>query len=374
MNEIKKIHLDRQPFTISVEAHRELRAYLDAIERQVGPRGHDVLKEIELRMAELLTERGVTTDKVVLPEDVEFLKDQLGKPGDFKDEADEARNHGSDGKNAASDGSSPQEADEARGNDSEYSGQPKRLYRDMENAELAGVAAGLAAYLRVDPLIIRLIFILLVFTGGAGIITYILLWILVPEAKTPSERLQMRGKAVTVDNIKRLVDRADLPAAAARVNRTSATIAKSLGNVLRMLIGIFVVVLGTATFTGIMVAGAYLFVHGATVNDVVVFPVGLKEGVGVVSAGIAGIIVSLAFIVIGNTIIRKKWTMPGWVTAIGAAFFITASAIALAIGLNTAPKIDERRNKVQGPNITSDAPFDMPTNYEDLKDLRIELR
>ncbi|HEX9153297.1 MAG TPA: hypothetical protein VF809_00580, partial [Candidatus Saccharimonadales bacterium] len=86
MNEITRIHLGRQPFTISVDAHKALREYLESIKKVVGGSREEVIDEIELRMAELLLERGITKDKTVLIGDVSYLKEQLGKPGDFKTE------------------------------------------------------------------------------------------------------------------------------------------------------------------------------------------------------------------------------------------------------------------------------------------------
>ena len=161
MNEIKKVHLGHQPFTIAVDAHRSLRTYLDAIGQQVGPKDEEVLKEIELRMAELLTERGFTTEKVVLIEDVDFLKEQLGKPRDFKDEVS------GESAGPTEEKQQPEPLEEL----------PRRLFRDPEQAMVAGVASGLAAYFRVDPLIMRLIFIVLALSGGAGLLLYILLWL-----------------------------------------------------------------------------------------------------------------------------------------------------------------------------------------------------
>src|ERR1700677_4123749 len=87
MNEVTKIHLGRQAFTISLDAHHELKSYLDAIKKQVEDK--DVLDEIELRMAELLIEHGLNANKVILPGDVSFLKKQLGNPKDFKEDSDE---------------------------------------------------------------------------------------------------------------------------------------------------------------------------------------------------------------------------------------------------------------------------------------------
>ncbi|MFQ6616023.1 MAG: PspC domain-containing protein [Fidelibacterota bacterium] len=57
----------------------------------------------------------------------------------------------------------------------------KRLYRDKKQAKLAGVCAGIGEYSDIDPVVIRLIFVLLAFWGGAGIFVYIAAWILVPE-------------------------------------------------------------------------------------------------------------------------------------------------------------------------------------------------
>jgi phage shock protein PspC (stress-responsive transcriptional regulator) len=174
MNEVTKIHLGRQAFNISVAAHKALRSYLDGITEQVADK--DVAEEVELRMAELLFERGVIGEKVILVKDVDYLKKQLGNPKDFKENADDE---------------SPQPEPDT-----------KRLFRDTDNAMLAGVSAGLASYFGVDVLIIRVLFVIAAITAGWGILLYIALWLLVPEAKTSSERLQMAGKPVTVDSLK----------------------------------------------------------------------------------------------------------------------------------------------------------------------------
>src|SRR6266404_410644 len=193
MNEVTKIHLGRQAFTISAAAHKALRSYLDAIEKQVGDK--DVVEEVELRMAELLTERGIKGEKVVLMKDIDFLKEHLGNPKDFKEDGDEV----------ASEEPST-----------------KRLFRDTDNGMIAGVAGGLAKYFGVDVLLIRILFVIGTIAWGGGILLYIVLWLLVPEAKTSSERLQMAGKPVTVDSLKEVVERADVKGAAHRANNSIA--------------------------------------------------------------------------------------------------------------------------------------------------------
>ncbi len=77
----------------------------------------------------------------------------------------------------------------------------KKMFRDSESKVLGGVASGVANYFGVDVVIIRLIFVLTTFIGGSGLIAYIVLWIILPEAKTFSDKVQMKGEPVTLSNI-----------------------------------------------------------------------------------------------------------------------------------------------------------------------------
>ncbi|MCC2546652.1 PspC domain-containing protein [Hymenobacter sp. BT175] len=77
----------------------------------------------------------------------------------------------------------------------------KKLFRDTDNGKVGGVSAGLAAYLKTDVTLIRILFLAGLFAGGFTVLAYILLWILVPEAKTVSDRMRMRGDAVTLSGI-----------------------------------------------------------------------------------------------------------------------------------------------------------------------------
>lgn len=61
--------------------------------------------------------------------------------------------------------------------------EPKRLYRSKEKM-VAGVCAGLADYFNVDPTIIRILFVVIAFAGGASLLAYLIMWIIVPEEKT----------------------------------------------------------------------------------------------------------------------------------------------------------------------------------------------
>ena len=58
---------------------------------------------------------------------------------------------------------------------------PKKLYRSQVDKIIAGVAGGLAQYFEVDPMIVRLLFILITVIGGSGVLVYIILWMLLPR-------------------------------------------------------------------------------------------------------------------------------------------------------------------------------------------------
>lgn len=76
----------------------------------------------------------------------------------------------------------------------------KKFYRDPDDRVLGGVASGLAKYFRTDAIVFRILFIVLIF-GGVGIIGYIVLWIIGPQAKSLTDKMQMKGEKVTLSNI-----------------------------------------------------------------------------------------------------------------------------------------------------------------------------
>jgi phage shock protein PspC (stress-responsive transcriptional regulator) len=77
----------------------------------------------------------------------------------------------------------------------------KKFYRNPDNKTIGGVASGLAAYFGTDVTIIRLVFVFCFFFFGAGLILYLVLWAITPEAKTLTEKMKMQGEPVTLSNI-----------------------------------------------------------------------------------------------------------------------------------------------------------------------------
>lgn len=79
----------------------------------------------------------------------------------------------------------------------------KKLYRSQENKVIGGVARGLAAYFGTDVAVIRILFVLLLIPGGAGLIIYLVLWFITPTAKTVTQKMQMEGTPITLSNIEK---------------------------------------------------------------------------------------------------------------------------------------------------------------------------
>ncbi len=78
----------------------------------------------------------------------------------------------------------------------------KRLLRDVDDKKIAGVCSGLSAYLNIDVTLIRVLFFVGLWGGGFTFLLYIILWIVMPQARTVADKLRMRGIAVTAENIK----------------------------------------------------------------------------------------------------------------------------------------------------------------------------
>ena len=77
----------------------------------------------------------------------------------------------------------------------------KILCRDKENGIFGGVSKGLSNYLKIDVNIIRVVFVVSLFFGGAGLMFYLLLWFFTKEAKTIGQKMNMSGFNVNLSNL-----------------------------------------------------------------------------------------------------------------------------------------------------------------------------
>ncbi|MFN8337462.1 MAG: PspC domain-containing protein [Saprospiraceae bacterium] len=192
MNKTFNINLGGYPFAIDEDAYDYVQVYLDTIRHHFSSsEGCDeIIYDIEVRMAELFQDH-LKGRSIISMKEIDEVIMIMGKPEDF--------------------GAEPMNEPHAfttKSSKNSYSnlGTGKRLFRDPDDKKVGGVCSGIAAYLGIeDPLWVRLIFVLFMFTG-MGVITYFVLWALVPEATTSSDKLAMRGEPATIENIAKLVE------------------------------------------------------------------------------------------------------------------------------------------------------------------------
>ncbi|WP_159801195.1 PspC domain-containing protein [Flavobacterium sp. MK4S-17] len=218
MNKTVSINLGGLFFHIDENAYQKLNHYFDAIRRSLSPDGKDeIMNDIEGRIAELLTEKMKNDKQVVGIKEVEEVIAVMGQPEDYRIEDDE---------NAAPKSTYTQY---------EYTyPRSRKFYRDGDKAIIAGVCAGIAHYFRIDPLWIRILFIISPFISfGTSLIVYVLLWILIPKAITTTEKLEMTGEPINISNIERKV-KEEFEAISARIQNVDyeklGANAENLGN------------------------------------------------------------------------------------------------------------------------------------------------
>ena len=237
MKEITRIHLAKTPFSAEIDAKKSLEKYLNLIQKNMHAEP-EAMQEIEARMVELLAERGVAKDGVIGNDDVLAIQKQMGEPRDFSDGSDNAE-------------TDVDVDDEVLGNSS------KQLMRDTEHGLIGGVCAGVAAYFGVNPLWIRLIAIFSPFiTFGTAVLIYIVMWLSIPEARTASDKLRMRGEPVTLDALKRLsVD-----------DSTEKQTASTAAKIFRFLLGIILALIAFGLLVALLVGGVFGFGAVAALN------------------------------------------------------------------------------------------------------------
>ncbi len=196
MNEIKKCSISGVGFTFEKAAYDRLNNYLASLKEayKENPDSEEILADIEARIAELILSAQSDAQCVVTLPIIENIIEQLGSPEAISGE------------------------EEKTGNSSE-SRIPRRLYRDLENAKLGGVCAGLAKHFGVDAVWIRLAMaspLILVVIGAPFLhwlstlggnlcavffITYLILWFAIPEAKSARQKLEAEGKPISASTI-----------------------------------------------------------------------------------------------------------------------------------------------------------------------------
>lgn len=192
----KYFHIDEFAFDLLDEYLRILKGHF---KKEDG--GDEIIQDVESRIAELFQERLTASRQVVNSDDVSFVKSKLGEPEDFgveENEFDQERKQDEPKKEQSYDA-------KVVDNDA-YSKSKKSIFRDTDNRILGGVCSGLSHYFGIDKLFIRLVFVIMTFAGvGFTIPVYIILWAIIPKARSRADKLKMTGERINVDNIEKKV-------------------------------------------------------------------------------------------------------------------------------------------------------------------------
>lgn len=247
MNKTVSIHIQGFAFIFEEQAYELLRKYLNdlsvILQKEQGK--DEILQDIELRIVELLQEK-INAQQVVQLEQIQEITQLLGSPEVFSEEESI-------------------KSDQTKFESTEPIAPHKRFFRDSDKPVLGGVAGGVAAYFNIDVVFVRVFFVLFTLAFGSGIPIYIILWIVTPRALTASDKLQMRGRAVNVENIK-----TEFKEATERVEKnthkwsqqlkTGSGLSSGLGrlaNFIKMALGIFLILFGLGLIISL---GVFLFI------------------------------------------------------------------------------------------------------------------
>ncbi|HRH23459.1 MAG TPA: PspC domain-containing protein [Candidatus Magasanikbacteria bacterium] len=261
------INLGGIAFTIDDDAYRELKQYLDSLSAHFRTEegGDEIMTDIEARIAEEFSRKRDNGIQVI---SIAMVQDIISRMGLVEELTGTQA--------TAPDGVTIEDPYFARTDKERVKGD-KRLYRDPEQAMLAGVSSGLAAYFSIDPSIPRIIFVLLTFFGGTGILIYIILWLILPEADTPLKQSELRGESPTIKDIekkfknmfetgKKKISEIDTEKAKESmkhgfkttvhtVSRTAGSVGHGLVRIFSIMLGIALMLVGIGGIAGVTIIG-----------------------------------------------------------------------------------------------------------------------
>ena len=170
-------------FIIDEDAYYVMSEYLEDFRTALegSNTSNDVMDELEVRISDLLKQK-LGGREVVNLRMVEEIIAQIGYPEGYK-------------------------ADNNNKVNNEYMSATKKLFRDPDDKKIGGVCSGLALFLGIDVVFIRIIFLIALLFCGGGFWAYVIFWVVAPEAKTAVEKCEMRGIPPTAENIQKFTSR-----------------------------------------------------------------------------------------------------------------------------------------------------------------------
>lgn len=234
-------------FIVDDGAYSKLKTYLDEIRRSLhGMEGiEEVISDVEVRIAELFREK-LGLREVVNEMDVDHVISIMGRPEQFVDE----------------DAFEESESQEYSPRPSSNEKRKKKLFRDPNDKVLGGVLSGVAHYIGVETWITRVIWILMFFadiplTGTSfTIVTYIILWIILPKAETATQKYEMYGEAGDIQSIRSNVKNAtsEMKGMASDASGTLGQLLRVFAKLILIFIGFIFICIGIGLLIGAIVS------------------------------------------------------------------------------------------------------------------------
>jgi phage shock protein PspC (stress-responsive transcriptional regulator) len=361
MNKTVNINIGGLFFHIDEDAYQKLSRYFDAIKRSLSnSSGKDeIMKDIEMRVAELFTERQKSDKHVINNVDVDQVVTVMGQPEDYRiDDEGTTENTSSTFTSTGR----------------------KKLYRDKDRGLIGGVCTGLGHYFGIESTWIKIIFLVLFFGFGTGLIAYLVLWIAMPKAVTTSEKLEMTGEPVTISNIEKKVreefesvsnriKNVDYDELGNKVKNGAETVGSRLGDVFVSIFGAFakvlgaiIVVISSISLLGISIASIVLMFSSSLPQNTVInnisTPIGLETPLwaqGILFLLVAGIPMFF-FLILGLKLLVTNLKSIGNVAKYSLlAIWIIALGILISLGIKEATQIayDGKDVKKETINIAS---------------------
>ncbi|OYX43918.1 hypothetical protein B7Y94_00670 [Candidatus Saccharibacteria bacterium 32-49-12] len=330
MKDITRIHIAKVPYSVELSAKRQLEKYIEALEAYTADT--ELLQDIEIRITELLSERGVKQEAVISEADVEAIREQLGEPKEF-----------------LTDEGSAEIGDELLA-----SAGVRRLYRNPNGAMFGGVLSGMASYLRVDVLWLRLIFIVLLFASvGFAALFYAVAWLIIPPARTAAEKLQLAGRPVTIDSI-RQINEAD---SSIDLERRSALVKR----IVTIVVGIGASIVAIGATAAILIVTAQLVI-GQDVANVEAYrtPLTLMY--------ISGALLVALSLVVAYAAFSQKFNKRIWISAVVITLLGLISFGAAITGLRWQDRLEIEAAQLNMVNHVDR----LPTDFNKIKKLQVE--
>jgi len=386
MNKTVNINIGGLFFHIDEDAYQKLSKYFEAIKRSLSNSSgkEEVMKDIEMRVAEIFTERQISDKHVINNFDVDAVIAVMGQPEDYRIDDD---------------------ASESAPSYNYIHNGRKKLYRDEDKGMIGGGCTGLGHYFGIDSVWLRLFFLLLFFGFGTGVIAYIVLWIAMPKAATTAEKLEMTGKPVNISEIEKKVKEefdkvsgkiknVDYDDLGNRVKNSAETFGSKLGNVFQTIfeafskvIGVIIIIFSSMALFGIIIAsGVAIFSsslpHNTLINNFRT-PLGLETPIW-----IQGILFLLTFgipffflFILGLKIVVTNYKSIGNIAKYTLiAVWSIALSLLITIGVKEFTQISSEGKEVKkeiialSPNDTLRISFKNNDFYDKEIDNRVDFR